>query len=66
MDTGEINEQLRRNDRDYVEKGDSIGLHNINARIKLLFGEEYGVYVDGAVGAGVKVTVRIPHIKVGE
>lgn len=34
MDTSAINESLSKNELDFVEKGNSIGLHNINARLK--------------------------------
>lgn len=34
LDTSAINESLRKNELDFVEKGNSIGLHNINARLK--------------------------------
>lgn len=60
MDAAVLNQQLQENNLEYVEKGDSIGLHNINARIKLLFGSEYGLAIDSAEGEGTKVTVTIP------
>lgn len=58
-----INAQLQENHLSYVEKGDSIGLHNINARIKLLFGEEYGVTIISGVNEGTQVKVTIPREK---
>lgn len=37
-----------------------IGLSNVHRRVQLLFGEEYGVEVNSAVGAGTTVTIRLP------
>jgi two-component system sensor histidine kinase YesM len=44
--------------------GKSIGLPNINNRIKLLFGESYGVVeIVSRVGYGTTVTVKIPALE---
>jgi two-component system sensor histidine kinase YesM len=46
-----INEQDAKN---------SIGLHNIQSRIKLYFGEEYGIEITSKVNAGTSVTIKLP------
>lgn len=38
----------------------SIGLYNINQRLKLSYGEEYGVKIVSTAGEGTEVTLRIP------
>lgn len=38
------------------------GLYNINARIKLSFGEEYGLGIDSTEGGGTIVNIRLPKI----
>jgi two-component system sensor histidine kinase YesM len=38
----------------------SIGLRNVNERIKLIYGTEFGVCIDSEEGAGTHVTLRIP------
>ncbi|MNG36302.1 hypothetical protein D3C84_1232890 [compost metagenome] len=43
-------------------EGKSIGLSNINNRIKLLFGEGYGVEIESELGKGTTVIVKIPSI----
>ncbi|WP_246120310.1 sensor histidine kinase [Cohnella terricola] len=54
--------------REYSEKtensaaGKSIGLSNINNRIKLLFGEDYGVQIESRIGYGTTVRVKIPSL----
>jgi two-component system sensor histidine kinase YesM len=40
--------------------GRGIGLRNVNERLKLLFGEGYGISMDSVLGEGTKVIVRFP------
>lgn len=46
-------------------RGTGIGLKNIDERIKLSFGDEFGVQVDNSAGGGARITVRIPITKRG-
>ncbi len=39
---------------------EGIGLHNVDERLRAVFGEERGLTIETAVGAGTKVTMRIP------
>ena len=39
---------------------DSVGLGNVDARLRQVYGEEFGLVVDTAVGAGMRVTFRVP------
>ena len=45
------------------EQGDDnhIGVRNVNQRIRLLFGDEYGVEVDSEKNVGTKVVIHIPY-----
>lgn len=43
----------------------SIGLSNVNERVKLYFGEKYGVFIDSQFGNGTVVTIVIPAITPG-
>ncbi|MFW5652043.1 MAG: cache domain-containing sensor histidine kinase [Acetivibrio ethanolgignens] len=40
--------------------GGSIGCHNVNAIIKLNYGEAYGIEINSEVGVGTEVIVRLP------
>jgi len=40
----------------------SIGLKNVNRRIKLYYGEYYGLHLDSVRGRGTIITICIPHI----
>ncbi|EMS73001.1 sensor histidine kinase [Ruminiclostridium cellobioparum] len=39
----------------------SIGIKNIDKRVKLLFGEEYGLHIESQEGKGTKVCIMIPY-----
>ncbi|QJD82040.1 sensor histidine kinase [Cohnella herbarum] len=45
----------------HENNGRGIGLRNVHERLKLLFGENYGISIESAVGAGTSVTVRLPR-----
>lgn len=44
----------------YTENGRHIGLINVNRRIKIIFGEQYGISVDSAENKGTAVSIVIP------
>jgi len=44
---------------------DSVGLGNVDARLRNAFGDGYGLVVETAPGAGTKVTVRVPKFAPG-
>ncbi|QGH34166.1 HAMP domain-containing protein [Gracilibacillus salitolerans] len=45
---------------DYQPKSTGIGLRNINERVKILFGEEFGLVIDSEIGNGTKVSIILP------
>ena len=44
---------------------DSVGLGNVDARLRSTYGDEYGLVVETARGAGTKVVVRVPKFAAG-
>ena len=44
-----------------LDAGPGLGLHNVHARIRLEFGERYGLSLAAAPGGGTRVTVRLPR-----
>lgn len=46
-------------------KGKGIGLLNIDERIKIAFGEQYGIRIDSALGRGTRVTIALPREEEG-
>ena len=61
MDVSNINQKLEICDLSLVEQGNSIGLININARIKILFGKEYGLYLISNGIQGTSVILTMPR-----
>lgn len=47
-------------------RGKSIGLSNINMRIKMLYGEQYGIQIESKINVGTTVTLRVPKKKLEE
>ncbi len=37
-----------------------MGVRNVHARIRLYFGESYGLHCESTPGVGTTITVRIP------
>ena len=37
------------------------GLYNVNERIRLNFGEEYGVSIESNYGEGTTVSIKLPY-----
>ncbi len=57
----EINQKL--NDRSSLSE-DHIGIYNVNQRIKIVFGKEYGVSIESRKNIGTSVKIRIPLVKI--
>lgn len=53
-------EMLRNNMNRSNEKGTHIGVQNVHQRIRLRYGEQYGLQVDSANGVGTRVKIIIP------
>jgi elongation factor Ts len=48
------------------KKGSGVGLVNVNNRIKILFGERYGLHIESELDEGTVVTIKIPAIVYSE
>ena len=57
-------EQVRKGLTDQDPDSNKIyGLYNVNERIRLEFGEEYGISIDSAYEKGTTMTIRLPRKK---
>lgn len=66
MDENDL-EQLRKEiERPCRETEKGFGLANVNERIRMYFGADYGMKVDSEKGKGTVVEITIPAIKVNE
>ena len=55
-----INEKLRNYNN---ENKKSIGISNVNERIKMAYGDEYGLYILSTIDIGTKVIILLPSKK---
>ncbi len=46
-------------------EGDSVGLGNVDERLRQVYGDDYGLVVETALGAGTKVSLRVPKYRAG-
>lgn len=61
----ELNAQMRSgrlNAPERTRHGNGIAVQNVNARIKMIFGEEYGMHYRSEPNVGTKVTVMMPLV----
>lgn len=62
----QLNDQLKGASLTYIKKDKKAGgiaLLNVNNRLKLLFGDEYGIYLYSKAGAGTDVEITLPLIR---
>lgn len=57
-----IRDQLNQTDRFDFSESDRIGLINVHSRLKLFFGEPYGLNVQSEYGRRTTVEVMIPYV----
>ena len=60
MEPGRLDYVRRSLNMQRKEDGKHIGLYNVNKRIKLSYGEEYGLEVDSVRGEGTDIVLKIP------
>lgn len=59
--TGETLEEIKDSLNDYARlTRSSIGLNNVNQRIKLLYGDKYGLLIESEENKGTKITIQLP------
>lgn len=46
---------------DTIQKFSKVGLNNVNQRVKMYFGKEYGLYIESLPKKGTKVSIQIPR-----
>ncbi|MBO8436819.1 MAG: sensor histidine kinase [Spirochaetes bacterium] len=53
----------KNRDRKHLTDGNGIGIENIDERIKLSYGNEYGLKIESELDEGTTVTITIPHLE---
>ena len=62
MDETELTQLREDISKPCKETDRGFGLANVNERIRMYFGAEYGLTIDSAKGEGTRVTIVIPAI----
>jgi two-component system LytT family sensor kinase len=57
--------RLREDMTDAHLSGAHVGLGNVDDRMRSAFGDDFGLVVDTAPGAGTKITLRVPKFRAG-
>jgi two-component system sensor histidine kinase YesM len=58
----ELNRTLKKTVPQTAEMQGGIGLNNVNQRIKIVFGKEYGIHLNSNLGSGTSVHIHIPAV----
>lgn len=66
MESGMVKELNTAMKEKYLLKSEHIGMQNVNQRIKLLLGEEYGIEVSSEPQVGTTVTINLPRQDMAE
>ncbi|WP_406457754.1 histidine kinase [Streptomyces sp. NBC_00876] len=61
MDPGRLRHILRGEGG----KSTGIGLLNVDERLRQVYGDEYGLVIETGIGAGMRITVRLPKYRAG-
>ncbi|MEV0927182.1 histidine kinase [Streptomyces spongiicola] len=61
MDPAELRRILARE----ADRSSGIGLSNVDERLRQVYGDDHGLVIETGVGAGMKITVRIPKYRAG-
>lgn len=65
FDVNIVNSYIYNIIQDTKAASPSIGLYNINKRITLLYGNNYGLLIESIIGRGSKITIHFPIDKEG-
>ncbi|MGW2564536.1 sensor histidine kinase [Streptomyces sp. NPDC001514] len=57
--------ELRRILAGVATRSSGIGLSNVDERLRQVYGDDHGLVIETGIGAGTKITVRIPKYRAG-
>jgi two-component system sensor histidine kinase YesM len=63
MDEQKVNQINKRLNEGYVSTNRSVGMWNVNERIKTLAGNDYGLKISSELNVGTSVRMVIPVVK---
>ncbi len=63
--SGSLDEIVESAGRPSAKESAHVGLANVDDRLRAAFGDDYGLVVETAPGAGTKVSMRVPKFRAG-
>lgn len=57
----EVQQRIQEPPEQIAQKGESIGLANVNQRIHLLYKDKYGLHIANQESGGVRIIIRLPY-----
>lgn len=66
MDSDTVQRLRQELDSTDYHNDNHIGIYNVNQRIKIIFGQEYGLSIDSIENVGTTITVKIPQVDLVE
>ena len=63
MSKSEIDQLNLSNSTDFIKESNHIGISNVNQRLKLYFGEKYGIHIESRINGGTKVIIKFPFLE---
>ncbi len=63
MDAEAMNEQLKKADLSRIELGRSIGVMNVNARVKNVYGDDCGIHYESNPREGTRAVIVLPIVR---
>ena len=63
MDSVMMNKKLKDSKKDIFNDSSSIGLININSRMKILYGDRFGLFIESNRGKGSRIILTTPKTK---
>ena len=64
-ETAAVRARRRAGRRHAADESAHVGLTNVDHRLRAAFGNDYGLVVETAIGAGTKVVMRVPKFRSG-
>ncbi len=58
-----FSQNLIENESELINENSGYGMNNVNSRIKIYFGEEYGLFAESAENVYTKMIVKLPYMK---
>lgn len=56
----DLGDSLQIQNHNLYDRKNGIGIKNVNSRLKLIYGDQYGIHIESALNEGTKAIIKIP------